>query len=59
MHDQKVRPGDKDDLRLSLEIHQLNSEFKGVNFGQTIDSNLIERRKPVGYEQYDKLLEFR
>jgi len=29
----KVFPGDLKDLRLSLEIHQLNSEFKGVNFG--------------------------
>ena len=59
IEDIKVKPGEKSDLRLSLEIHKLNSEFKAVNFGQTIDRDLINDRRPVGLEEYDKLIEYR
>jgi len=53
METKKIRPGDLNDLRLSLEIHKLNKQFKGVNFGQTIDHSLLEQRRPAGLEEYD------
>jgi len=54
-----LKPGVQNDLKMSLEIHKQNAEFKAVNFGQTIDHNTFEKYRPLGISPDINLSEYR